>query len=350
MPQEEGLIFYKNVSIREFNARFDQTKDLDAKFYFCYNYLLSYGLGDEEPTCSFGELLHTVKTRFSEAVIENKESYEKEADTEVSKYDINPRGVEEDKQKEATFLAQPISFIQTMSNYLTYDYEIDEDDPNAEKVAAWKANCERIRNEIDGTERAFEQYDKNCDALDVTSRVFRKRLGRVDGNLNELFKPNKGGFFERAFNTTSREYREFKSTFEAFNDPESAEYGNKDNLERVTRAYLHHVVPSFGPDDELPSAEDIARLSGAQKGRAGLCLDVLKSVQMQRKVDDLKEHFFEIGKDDSIMEDEEQSQFENDIANDINENYLENDIEKDEINSDNNQIINEEEKIEINNE
>ena len=130
----------------------------------------------------------------------------------------------------------------------------------------------------------------------------------------------KGGFFERMFRTTSEEYRVFKATLLAFNDEDSKGYGDIDNLEGATRAYLYHKLPNFKETDELPKDEDIRNLSGTSKRRVELCINVLKAVQEQRRQDEMSSAFKNMNLFSDIKDqDEEVLEF---LKDDVNLDFV----------------------------
>jgi hypothetical protein len=76
------------------------------------------------------------------------------------------------------------------------------------------------------------------------SRVWQKHLSanynKEPFDLERIKNANKGGFFERMFNTTSPEYKRFIKALEDYNDPKSENYLNKDDLKDKASAYFDY--------------------------------------------------------------------------------------------------------------
>ena len=150
-----------------------------------------------------------------------------------------------------------------------------------------------------------------------------------------IFEYTKGGFFENFFKTTSQEYKNFKSAFLDFQDPENKNFGNLDNLEKATKAYLHHKIPAFKTTDHLPKLEDIENLSGTSKKRALLCFGVLETIYRQREIDKMENTFKDAEIDiqqDVIVDEQDKFQKDLDLKIDdskINDNIINNEIQND---------------------
>ena len=57
---------------------------------------------------------------------------------------------------------------------------------------------------------------------------------------DKILDNNKGSFFERLFNTTSKEYKEFVKNFKKFTDPKHPDISVKNKLIASANAYLRH--------------------------------------------------------------------------------------------------------------
>ena len=86
---------------------------------------------------------------------------------------------------------------------------------------------------------------------------------------------HKGGFFERLFNTTSKEYKEFVENFKKFTDPEKPDISVKDKLIESAKAYIEHK--------NVNNVVDLAALDDVTgKERVKLCLSVLSSLGVKQ--------------------------------------------------------------------
>ena len=92
---------------------------------------------------------------------------------------------------------------------------------------------------------------------------------------SKILDYHKGGFFERLFNTTSKEYKEFVENFKKFTDPENPDISVKDKLIESAKAYIEHKNVSDVVD--LAALED-----GTGKERVKLCLSVLSSLNVKQ--------------------------------------------------------------------
>ena len=91
---------------------------------------------------------------------------------------------------------------------------------------------------------------------------------------SKILDNHKGGFFERLFNTTSKEYKDFVENFKKFTDPENPDISVKDKLIESAKAYIEHK--------NIDNLVDLAALDDATgKERIKLCLSVLSSLDVK---------------------------------------------------------------------
>ena len=96
--------------------------------------------------------------------------------------------------------------------------------------------------------------------------------------LNETLGKHKGGFFEKMFNTTSKEYREFEKALQDYNNPNSPNYLNERNLRRKGNAYLGTKTKN--------GVLDWDNLSGTSKKRVGLVERTLGVLDMNHIIEE----------------------------------------------------------------
>ena len=94
--------------------------------------------------------------------------------------------------------------------------------------------------------------------------------------INAELRRQKGGFWERFWHRTPKQYKDFKKTILKFTAVRDPQYGDRKELERTAVAYLRHKFPNLR-EGELPTAEQIARLGNTGKLRATFALNVVKS-------------------------------------------------------------------------
>ncbi len=441
MPTKQYNVIYNDVSKEDFDNKFAYIRDMDEKFDFIVSYILSYGYNFKPDNLEFEDLVDHVRMRFIESSVHKKQEYEflEKNAKKVDASTINPydKGKNHDKELlEKEFLSNPLKFIKKHGKELAEKISVDnkekdnwlkhckdlyhgalnlEDDYNevekinrvnnmkkklceksgfigdidlnnmlsnykggffermfrttSEEYRVFKATLLAFNDEdskgygdidnLEGATRAYlyhgkelaekisvdnkekDNWLKHCKDLyhgalnleddynevEKINRVnnMKKKLCEKSGfigdiDLNNMLSNYKGGFFERMFRTTSEEYRVFKATLLAFNDEDSKGYGDIDNLEGATRAYLYHKLPNFKETDELPKDEDIRNLSGTSKRRVELCINVLKAVQEQRRQDEMSIAFKNMNLFSDIKDqDEEVLEF---LKDDVNLDFV----------------------------
>ena len=97
---------------------------------------------------------------------------------------------------------------------------------------------ERSVDEIRNLLRINRVYDREY--VDIWQHQFSQKYDNMPFDYNEIKEANKGGFFERFFRTTSREYNSFIKALGEFNDYNSKNFGNKKHLRDCAMAYFNH--------------------------------------------------------------------------------------------------------------
>lgn len=247
------------------------------------DYLARYGMKGVKTEGTFDELLLTAKNLLLSQA----------AEQHLDEFNFNPYNhlgnlnMQEEYDLK-NFILRPMHTIQDKMKYYDIDRKIkDETDPaKIQYYKDLKANAQKIHESI--KDYNDEINNKHIDSyFEVINRI-QNRLPETTKSLDEALDNNKGGVFERMFGTSSKQYANFKAAFEDFRNPNSVYLGDKDHLEKETKAYLHHIMPSYKMEDDLPTPEQFAKLSGTQKGRAAFCINVLRSVKEAREVEDIK--------------------------------------------------------------
>ncbi len=284
------------------------------------DYLARYGMNGSKVECSFDELLLTAKNMLLSQAAEH---HLDETNTEGYGYLGNLNAQEEYDLR--GFILNPVSTIKDkFANYDPYRKLQGETDPD--KIKYYKdlqANAKRIGNLIKDYTEDTENEKKISTYLEVVTKI-QQNLPPTTKSLDQALESNRGGVFERMFSTTSRQFTNFKTAFKDFRNPNSVYLGDINHLEKETKAYLHHVMPSFKVTDDLPTPEQFATLSGTQKGRAAFCINVLRSIKATKEIEPLKENVTEAlqgqflyNHDIVILDKEEQAPFQEQIDNDI---------------------------------
>ncbi len=103
-----------------------------------------------------------------------------------------------------------------------------------------------------------------------------------------ILDKNKGGFFERFFETTSPEFRELRTIYRGFNNKNSKYYGDTALLRTKAKAYLDHKG--------VKNTSDIENLGKTGKGRSLFALTILENTKEEGILFE-NENFFEDNKE-----------------------------------------------------
>jgi hypothetical protein len=148
-------------------------------------------------------------------------------------------------------------------------------DPNV-KIEIVKRSEEEKQNMLNITTGLKHRYEVRCFKKEFVSSYNAKdpqtKIDKFD--QSKILDNHKGGFFERLFNTTSKEYKEFVENFKKYTDPENPDISVKDKLIESAKAYIEHKNVSDVVD--LAALED-----GTGKERVKLCLSVLSSLNVE---------------------------------------------------------------------
>ena len=88
------------------------------------------------------------------------------------------------------------------------------------------------------------------------ANVWRDKYAEINNqpfNIQAMETRTKGGFFERLFRTTSREYRDYLQTLKDFHDPNSKDFMNREKMRKAADAYKTHKLAGGRTVDQLDS-------------------------------------------------------------------------------------------------
>ena len=250
------------------------------------DYIARYNMEGVKNECNFATLVQTARnlalSQFAEYHLDELDNTE---------YDYMGQMGVIDRIKMKHFIEDPFGVIKDeLMNYqmdknLHNRYSGITKDNEKEFTAYYKKledNAHTIGKQI--SLGSIIENDKNVDTtIETLSRVI-KRLPEGINTIDEALEGHKGGFLERTFNTSSQEYKNFKTALKDFRNPKSVYLGDLNHLEKETRGYLKHVMPGFKDTDPLPTPEQLAALKGTQKGRAEFCVNVLKSINETKEI------------------------------------------------------------------
>ena len=157
---------------------------------------------------------------------------------------------------------------------------------------------------------------------------------KEDNPIEKAFNKAKPGFFERMFNRTSTEYKNF---LRAYDERMKGNIARED-LDDAARAYLAHKIPSY-EGVGLPSKEQLKNLKSPALDRALLCIKALQTSQKSKAYEaklilleeQAKINLNPIDKNIENSNEIKQDEFQNELAN----NFENNNINEIKINVDN---------------
>ncbi|MDY6367075.1 MAG: hypothetical protein SPL13_00940 [Clostridia bacterium] len=130
-------------------------------------------------------------------------------------------------------------------------------------------------------EQNFVQHDfvpANANDYNTKIRAFKFQyaaninlpLYKVENmDLRDIVARHKGGFFEKTFGTTSKEFKDVMSQVDRFYDQGSEDYHQTESLAQVGQSYLNHKG--------VKTIDDIMKLSGTSKSRALFCYSLVET-------------------------------------------------------------------------
>ena len=318
MPKNKPII-YKNISMDDFKEKFDSIKGLDNKLEFISNYVLSYEYDKQKEDFELHDLVLLAKDKFLDEVIKEQNNYEATNNKKISKDIIDPKNQNNSKNetKYKLFLTNPMAYLGTRANAMAYDenFKIDE---NEEVNKKWHLTCLKNLVKIQTFMDNFDAYEKSKKPDRIRMNIANKLYNNKNLSSKDILDKNKGGFFERLFRRTSSRYIAFKNAFDDFNNKDSVYFGNKEHLEEEATYYLKHKFPSFRGNNDLPKEEDIERLSGTSKKRALFALNVIKSINEERRKEEITNKIEESGfYEDFVKDNKQQENFQNLIKKEI---------------------------------
>ena len=95
---------------------------------------------------------------------------------------------------------------------------------------------QRNKDDIFNLSRINDTYDREY--LGIWINKFTEIYNKGPFDYDQIKEDNKGKFFERLFNTTSRQYKAFISALGEFQDPTSLNYMNKKLLKEKAKGYF----------------------------------------------------------------------------------------------------------------
>ena len=114
---------------------------------------------------------------------------------------------------------------------------------------------------------------------DLNTQTKGRNAGK---SITQIIEANKGGYFERKFSSSSKEYKALVTAVEAATDPKSPTFGDLNGAKFYAQKYVDH---------KLPQGANFEKLSENEKRRVEFCHTILgASLQMElnQKMEDEK--------------------------------------------------------------
>lgn len=128
------------------------------------------------------------------------------------------------------------------------------------------------------TKEAKDRY------VEIWKDKFASSIGKDEYDIDDIEFEHRGGFFERFRGTTSNQYKEMILALREFNDPESKNYLDYDNLKAKAKAYIaHKEAQGYGVNKPY---------SGTPKKRKDLADSILEMEKKHNQImQEIKDEF-----------------------------------------------------------
>lgn len=327
--------------LKQFQSK--QYPSLMDAFVDSMSYFTKINLDPAQTTCNVNELLHVMRNEVAkfaakQQIEQNEDNLSNDNNKVVQMFLKDPVGFT------ASFLDNSKDLIAKANNFNNQDPEYES------YIKSYKLSVSTLASYLktNAAKIVFDDFEKKNKTIDVLSSIEAK-LPEGRDSIDKAFEKQKPGFWERLRNKTSREYLNFKDTFQKYKDSNNEDfYGNDEELEKSAMAYLRHKFPGL-KEGQLPTPQQIAKLSGAGKPRADFCLKVVESVRANRLMQPLIKNTIDTCKNldtQDAQKDNQQQAFQEQLAiNSKEDNY----VEEEKV-ADNNNELSKDNNIEIDNE
>ena len=259
----------------------ESAKSPTVKIQMLVDYIAEHNDGTENDEQSYEQVIFAAKKNIAQTIINSREGLNK-ADNEGVRDDVNV----------SMFLIAPETVIKNMTEQKLAEISaaagqqvknsnLIDDARENQAILEKQQKYTRALNLLRGKDLTYLSFE------DVHSGVMNDMIN-LSGYLQEFesdqpivdaFKTaNKKGFLERIFRRTSREYNNFKRTFEQRTQGNAS----REELDDAAKAYLRRKLPGYNGRG-LPNLEEIGRLSRRERNRALLCYKTLLASKTSRE-------------------------------------------------------------------
>lgn len=285
---KEQLEQVKFVSIQDYCQRVDEIEDLGEKLAFSTRYILSYDqINNGQADQTIENLIKVAHMKIADKSADLKYFYhETDVNRGRAEVMVDPTvKVYDNDIGNQMFIANPVGYLKGQAKAI--EDEIKAKGWKSESDIQMMAACGQLRNQVftDEFGAKIANANKKPTAFDVKARL-ESAFGGAEG-LKKAYEKTKPGVLSRMFDTSSLAYKNLDTAYQAFNNPSHALHGNLPTIEKAATQYLQHVLPGYKPNrlNNIPTMEDIARLSGTRKARALLSINLLNAVKAQKAME-----------------------------------------------------------------
>ncbi len=322
MTEIEKIDAY-TCSVQDFLKKFRSQKFDNPSLALAHamQYIAKYNIENTLTTCELNELIYTAKNEIAKIIAKTQ--------IELNEKDYTNLHTTDNKEFLNQFFSDPTGAIAYYFENNKEYFNIPENIPDDEKIfkIQVKENISFLANKLKN-EQAKIKYQKfeheKSNVFNVLS-IVESKLPNGKKPIEESLNKQKPGFFEKIFRTTSNDYKIFKAAFDCYNDKKHPLYGVDENLKDAAHAYLVHKFPNLGKN-QLPTLNDINKLSGAAKERARFCLEVYNAI---KEKENLQEHVDDMIKDIKNLnvkapwDNNYQAEFQKELNEQVEENVIE---------------------------
>jgi len=263
-----------NISIQDFMKKFKEQNYTNPKEALndSMHYIARLNKDPKNRRCDINELLFVAKNEILK-MIARKQLHDEE------------HGIKHNKDKDdlmlKSFIANP---VKATAYYLskkqdTFDkIKKTKNDPLYVTILRQNASFwANILNKPQASSNYRKFLEKKSKSIDLVAQL-EAQLPYSYDPLGSEIKKQKANIIENILGRTSKEYKTFIRFFNHhYKNPNSPLYGNDDYLKELALKYLRHKFPNL-KEDELPTEQQINKLSGKGKARSRFCLNIINHI------------------------------------------------------------------------
>ncbi len=285
---KEQLEQVKYVSIQDYCQRVDEIEDLEDKLAFSTRYILTYNQinnGEADPTIE--SLIKVAHMKIADKSADLKEFYqETSVNSGRAELMVDPTvAVYENDIGNQMFIADPVGYLKGQAKATQEEMKAKQwkSESDIQTMITTSSLLNDVFTDEFGTKIA--KALKKPTVFDINARLENAFGGQAA--LKKAYENTKPGVLSRMFDTSSLAAKNLDAAYNAFNNPNHALHGNLPTIEKAATEYLQHVLPNYKPNrlKNIPSLQDINRLSGTRKARALFSINLLNAVKAQKTME-----------------------------------------------------------------